>query len=54
MGALAKVGASASDVVGVGITNQRETTVVWDRHTGQPLHDAIVWYDTRTRPVSCS
>lgn len=32
----------------MGITNQRETTVVWDRHTGQPLHNAIVWHDTRT------
>jgi glycerol kinase len=36
-------------VVGLGITNQRETTVVWDRQTGQPLHNAIVWLDNRTR-----
>lgn len=35
-------------MVGLGITNQRETTVVWDRHTGQPVHNAIVWQDTRT------
>lgn len=32
----------------VGITNQRETTVVWDKHTGKPLHNAIVWLDNRT------
>ena len=32
----------------VGITNQRETTLVWDRNTGRPLHNAIVWLDTRT------
>eukprot|EP00040_Diaphanoeca_grandis_P001618 m.19000 g.19000 ORF g.19000 m.19000 type:complete len:554 (-) comp12300_c0_seq1:81-1742(-) len=48
-GALAKCNASSSDVVGVGITNQRETTVVWDRRTGKPLHDAVVWLDSRTR-----
>jgi len=35
-------------VVAVGITNQRETTLVWDRATGRPLHNAIVWLDTRT------
>jgi glycerol kinase len=38
----------ASDVVAIGITNQRETTVVWDRRTGQPIHNAIVWQDRRT------
>src|SRR6266487_209085 len=37
-------------VAGVGITNQRETTVVWDRHTGEPVYNAIVWQDTRTQP----
>ena len=41
-------GASAGDVAGVGITNQRETAVVWDRTTGEPVHNAIVWQDTRT------
>ena len=41
-------GASAGDVAGVGITNQRETTVVWDRTTGEPIHNALVWQDTRT------
>ncbi|ANM29655.1 glycerol kinase [Acidobacteria bacterium Mor1] len=47
-GALDSAGASASDVRGVGITNQRETTVLWDRSTGEPLGNAIVWQDRRT------
>lgn len=42
---------SASDIAGIGITNQRETTVVWDRQTGEPVHNAIVWQDRRTAPV---
>lgn len=46
--ALAQAGLSAADVAAVGITNQRETTVLWDRRTGQPLHNAIVWQDRRT------
>ena len=46
--ALQKAGISASDVAGIGITNQRETTVVWDAKTGRPLHNAIVWQDRRT------
>src|SRR5215472_10121830 len=37
----------ASDMAAIGITNQRETTVVWDRHTGRPVHNALVWQDTR-------
>ena len=41
-------GAQASDVACVGITNQRETTVAWDRDTGKPLHNAVVWLDMRT------
>jgi glycerol kinase len=49
--ALQDVGASAEQVVGLGITNQRETTVVWDRHTGKPVHRAIVWQDTRTAEI---
>ncbi|MFE6508219.1 glycerol kinase GlpK [Nocardioides sp. NPDC057767] len=49
--ALADAGASPSQVVGLGITNQRETTVVWDRHTGRPVHNAIVWQDTRSSAV---
>jgi glycerol kinase len=47
-GALQKAGIQASDLAAVGITNQRETTVVWDRNTGQPVYNAIVWQDTRT------
>jgi glycerol kinase len=46
--ALQAAGASASDIAGLGITNQRETTVVWDRTTGEPVMNAIVWQDTRT------
>lgn len=47
-GALAKRDLVTSDVVAVGITNQRETAVVWDRTTGKPVYNAIVWQDTRT------
>jgi glycerol kinase len=46
--AVAAAGASAADVAAVGITNQRETTVLWDRATGEPVANAIVWQDTRT------
>lgn len=45
---LRDAGISASDIAGIGITNQRETTVVWDRHTGEPVYNAIVWQDRRT------
>jgi glycerol kinase len=38
----------ASDIAAIGITNQRETTVLWDRHSGEPVHNALVWQDTRT------
>jgi len=48
--ALSKAGASAEDIAAIGITNQRETTIVWDRATGQPLYNAIVWQDLRTDP----
>src|SRR5579871_3252405 len=41
-------GVPANEVVAIGITNQRETTVIWDRKTGTPLHNAIVWQDRRT------
>jgi glycerol kinase len=41
----------ASDLAAVGVTNQRETTVVWDRSTGRPVHNAIVWQDTRTNQI---
>ena len=47
-GALAKLSITAADLAAVGITNQRETTVVWDRATGEPVCNAIVWQDTRT------
>src|SRR4051812_39740445 len=47
-GALAKAGLAAADIAGIGITNQRETTVIWDRKTGEPIHHAIVWQDRRT------
>ena len=47
-GGLAAAGATAGDLAAVGVTNQRETTVVWDRTTGTPLAPAIVWQDTRT------
>lgn len=46
---LRKSGISGKDLVGIGITNQRETTVIWDKQTGKPLHNAIVWQDTRTQ-----
>ncbi|MBO0702843.1 MAG: glycerol kinase, partial [Candidatus Dormibacteraeota bacterium] len=48
-GALDKAGAGARDIAAVGITDQRETAVIWDRRTGHPIHNAIVWQDTRTR-----
>jgi glycerol kinase len=47
-GALAKADLHAGDIAAVGITNQRETSVVWDRTTGKPVYNAIVWQDTRT------
>jgi len=47
-GALEKSGVAASDIAGIGITNQRETTVLWDRATGKPVGNAIVWQDRRT------
>jgi len=47
-GAMAKAQLSAKAVAGIGITNQRETTVIWDRATGKPIHNAIVWQDRRT------
>jgi glycerol kinase len=47
-GALTSARLEPSDLAAVGLTNQRETTVVWDRETGEPVHNAIVWQDTRT------
>jgi glycerol kinase len=49
--ALAKAGATAADVAAIGITNQRETTVLWDRQTGKPVANAIVWQSRITAPI---
>ena len=49
--ALAKAGIAAKDLAALGITNQRETTVVWNRKTGEPIHNAIVWQDRRAEPT---
>jgi glycerol kinase len=50
-GALARAGATGADVAALGITNQRETTVVWDRASGEPVHRAIVWQSRQTAPL---
>ena len=50
-GALKKSGIKASEIAAIGITNQRETTVVWDKSTGEPIGNAIVWQDTRTDEI---
>ena len=50
-GAVAKAGALPGDIAAVGVTNQRETTLIWNRHTGQPYCNAIVWQDTRTKGI---
>jgi glycerol kinase len=50
-GALKKAGIAASDLAAVGITNQRETAVVWDRNTGEPVYNALVWQDTRQQDI---
>jgi glycerol kinase len=50
-GALKKAGIAATDLAAVGITNQRETTVVWDRNTGEPVYNALVWQDTRQQDI---
>jgi glycerol kinase len=49
--AIAKAGVAARDVAAIGIANQRETAVVWDRASGKPIHNAIVWQDRRTAPM---
>ena len=51
-GAMAKAGLSAADIAAIGITNQRETTVVWDKETGAPVCPAIVWQCRRTAPMA--
>ncbi len=52
--ALEKAGLEAGDIAAAGITNQRETVVIWDRETGRPIHNAIVWQDRRTADVSAA
>lgn len=49
--AIAKAKITASDILAIGITNQRETTILWDRKTGTPIYNAIVWQDRRTTPL---
>ena len=49
--ALAQAGISAQQITSLGITNQRETTIVWNRKTGQPIHNALVWQDRRAEPA---
>ena len=48
---MSETGIDASEIASIGITNQRETTVVWDKNTGEPIHKAIVWLDKRTTPI---
>lgn len=50
-GALEKANCSSSDLAAIGITNQRETTVIWEKETGKPIYNAIVWQDTRTDAI---
>ncbi|GAB2742831.1 glycerol kinase GlpK [Kitasatospora kifunensis] len=50
-GALEKAGLTKDDIRAIGITNQRETTVLWDKNTGEPVHNALVWQDTRTEAL---
>jgi glycerol kinase len=49
--ALSRASLTRHDIDAIGITNQRETTIVWDRNTGKPVYNAIVWQDTRTQPI---
>ena len=51
MEAIAQSGAAAGEIAAIGITNQRETTILWDRETGRPIHNAIVWQCRRTAPL---
>ena len=49
--AVEKCGRQSADIAAIGVTNQRETVVIWDRATGRPIHPAIVWQDRRTAPT---
>ena len=51
---LKKTGVSGDEIAAIGITNQRETTLIWDKNTGKPLHNAIVWQDLRTADICSS
>ncbi len=48
---LAKAGINSDEIAGIGITNQRETTIVWDKVTGKPVYNAIVWQCRRTADI---
>ena len=52
--AMTKANLGMTDLAAIGVTNQRETTIVWDRRTGRPLHNAIVWQDTRTDAIAAA
>jgi glycerol kinase len=52
--AVTNAGIAMSDLAAIGVTNQRETTIVWDRRTGRPFHNAIVWQDTRTDSIAAA
>ena len=49
--AMNKIGASADDIAAIGITNQRETAIVWDKNTGEPVYHAIVWQSRQTQDI---
>lgn len=51
-GSLIESGVKPTDIAGIGITNQRETTVVWDKATGLPIYNAIVWQSRQTTPIA--
>ena len=53
-GAIERARINASDIAAIGITNQRETTLIWDKETGEPIHNAIVWQDRRTADVTAA
>ncbi len=50
-GALRKTGVESTEIAAIGVTNQRETTLVWDKNSGKPYHNAVVWQDTRTKAI---
>ena len=50
-GAMQRSGVSAEELAAIGVTNQRETTIIWNKNTGEPYHNAVVWQDTRTADI---